>query len=43
MKKWFAFCAEDNPRVQNRTWFHLVVHGPYGQYATTRAFWYDEF
>ena len=43
MKKWFAFCAEDNPRVQNRTWFRLVVHGPYGQYATTRAFWYDEF
>lgn len=43
MKKWFEACSTDDPRNLNRTWFRLIVHGPYGQYATTRAFWYDEF
>ena len=43
MTKWFESCAADDPRNQNRTWFRLIVHGPCGEYATTRAFWYDEF
>lgn len=42
LKKWFAFCQAEHPLKENRCWFRLIVHGPYGQYATTRAFWYDE-
>lgn len=43
LKRWFDFCATGDARNQNRTWFKVVVHGPYGDYAATRAFWYDEF
>ena len=43
MKKWFAFCEECGEEYENRKWFRLIVHGPYGDYAATRAFWYDEF
>lgn len=43
LKKWFGFCATDDARNANRTWFKVVVHGPCGDYAATRAFWYDEF
>lgn len=43
MKKWFAFCEGANEQSQNRKWFRVIVHGPYGDYASSRAFWYDEF
>ena len=43
LKKWFAFCEGANEQNQNRKWFKMVVHGPCGDYAATRAFWYDEF
>ena len=43
MKKWFDYCGEESPRNQNRTWFRVIFHDPYGRYASTRAFWYDEF
>ena len=42
MSRWFDFCATGDSRTENRTWFRLIVHGPYGEYAATRAFWYDE-
>ena len=43
LKKWFNFCATGDGRNRNRTWFRVIVHGPYGDYAATRAFHYDEF
>ena len=43
MKKWFDFCKECAPETENRKWFRFIVHGPHCEYATTRAFWYDEF
>ena len=43
MKKWFDFCREGDERNANRTWFRVVFHGPYGDYASTRAFFFDEF
>lgn len=43
MKKWFDYCRDGDERNENRTWFRVVFHGPYGDYASTRAFWYDEF
>lgn len=42
MSKWFEFCQTGDERNQNRTWFRVIVHGPYGDYAATRAFWFDE-
>lgn len=42
MKRWFAFCEGAPEEKQNRRWFRVIVHGPYGDYAATRAFWYDE-
>jgi hypothetical protein len=43
LKKWFDFCkAVDEPH-KNLCWFRVIVYGPYGQFATTRAFHYDEF
>jgi len=43
MKKWFTFCKECTPEKENRKWFRFIVHGPHGEYATTRAFFFDEF
>jgi len=43
LKKWFEYSATEDPHAKNRTWFRVIVHGPYGQYASSRAFWYDEF
>lgn len=43
MKKWFTFCKEAGDEYNDRKWFRFIVHSPYGEYATTRAFWYDEF
>ena len=43
MKRWFAFCEECSEEKADRRWFRFIVHGPHGEYATTRAFWYDEF
>ena len=42
LKKWFDWCQAEDPRKENRTWFRLIVHGPCGDYASTRAFWHDE-
>lgn len=43
MKKWFAFCAEYPDEKKDRKWFRVIFHGPYGDYAATRAFFFDEF
>ena len=42
LKRWFAFCQTGDARNENRCWFRVVVHDPYGRYASTRAFWFDE-
>ena len=43
MKKWFDCCREGDCRNENRMWFRVIVHGPVGDYASTRAYLFDEF
>lgn len=37
--KWLELCGGEDPRA----WIRITVQGPYGQYASTRAFFFDEF
>lgn len=38
LSKWLTDCCKDSPR----NWVRVVVHGPYGNFATSRAYWLDE-
>ena len=39
MQKWFDSCTGMSPKE----WFRVTVQGPYGEFAATRAFHFDEF
>lgn len=38
LSKWLVDCCKDSPL----NWVRVVVHGPYGNMATSRAYWLDE-